>query len=121
VRPLLFGHDCNAMEKKIIGEKLHSVILSHCVYTPGIMLEYRSKCRDYMLSMDLGDLVFRTDSLDANVIYQSACSLYEECERHQKHLYDLARFWKDKTRKARGRVIEIVGGSKIRRSGDAFM
>ena len=36
-----------------IGEKLHSVALACCAYTPSIMLEYQPKCRDFMTSLDL--------------------------------------------------------------------
>jgi len=34
-----------------VGVKLHAVVLATCAYVPALMVEYRPKCRDYMLSI----------------------------------------------------------------------
>ncbi len=47
-----------------VGQKLHSVVLAHCVHTPAYALEYRPKCREYMVSVGQEHLVMRTDALD---------------------------------------------------------
>ncbi len=36
-----------------IGMKLHAVVLACCGRVPAVMMEYRPKCRDFMLSMGL--------------------------------------------------------------------
>lgn len=79
----------NALEQQdvFIGEKLHSVVLANCVYTPAIMLEYRTKCRDYMLSTNQSDCSFRTDEIDADLIYDKIHALYDNAEQYQSHLF----------------------------------
>src|SRR5690606_34811502 len=79
-----------AMEQQdvFIGEKLHSVVLANCAYTPAIMLEYRTKCRDYMLLTEQESLTFRTDRLDLGEIYPALVALYGDVSSHQRHLYD---------------------------------
>ncbi|MCP4799530.1 MAG: polysaccharide pyruvyl transferase family protein [bacterium] len=47
-----------------VGVKLHAVVLAICGIVPSIMLEYRPKCRDFMLSINQGDLSFRTDAFN---------------------------------------------------------
>jgi len=93
-----------------IGEKLHSVILAHCVYTPAIMLEYRTKCRDYMLSMDLEEWTYRTDNLDADLIVKRLYQLYENSEQHQQHLFLQMQRWKNTLRVATDQVKTIIAG-----------
>lgn len=51
-----------------VGVKLHAVVLAICGLVPSIMLEYRPKCRDFMLSIDQGDLSFRTDTFQGTEI-----------------------------------------------------
>ena len=79
-----------AMEQQdvFIGEKLHSVVLANCAYTPAIMLEYRTKCRDYMLLTGQENLTYRTDRLDPDEIYAALVALYGDTSSHQRHLYD---------------------------------
>lgn len=79
-----------AMEQQdvFIGEKLHSVVLANCAYTPAIMLEYRTKCRDYMLLTGQESLTFRTDRLDLDEIYQALIALYGDISSHQRHVYN---------------------------------
>jgi len=70
-----------------IGEKLHSVVLANCAYTPAVMLEYRTKCRDYMQLTDQESLTFRTDRLNLDEIYEALETLYGDVSYHQQHLY----------------------------------
>jgi len=44
-----------------VGMKLHGVALATCAYVPSLMVEYRPKCRDYMLAINQGDKVVRAD------------------------------------------------------------
>lgn len=71
-----------------IGQKLHSVILAHCAYTPAIMLEYRPKCADYMASMDLEDYNFRCDRLDLNVVMDAFDDIMKRSTDYQAQLFE---------------------------------
>lgn len=59
-----------------IGEKLHSVVLSMCTNTPSIMLEYRPKCLDFMMSMGLEEFNIRTDKLFLEQLISLVDKLY---------------------------------------------
>lgn len=48
-----------------LGMRLHSVVLATCAYVPSIMVEYRPKCRDFMLSIDCENSIIRSDNIDA--------------------------------------------------------
>ena len=39
----------------LIGVRLHSAVLASCVGVPPILFAYRSKCQDFMSSMDIED------------------------------------------------------------------
>jgi len=71
----------------LIGEKLHSVILAMCVYTPSIMLEYRPKCLDFMKSMDLEKFNVRTDMLSIDLIMDLINELYVHPDAIQDHIF----------------------------------
>jgi polysaccharide pyruvyl transferase WcaK-like protein len=100
----------DALEQQdvFIGEKLHSVVLAHCVYTPAVMLEYRTKCRDYMLSVNQSDCSFRTDALDADLIHDKICALYANTAQHQSHLYTQLQQLKANLHRAAQDVITIL-------------
>ncbi len=88
-----------------VGQKLHSVILADCVYTPTIMLEYRPKCLDYMLSMDRERWVHRTDGLDASQIYHQIGELYGQLPAQQEQIHQRMAGWKMKLTDAAQKVI----------------
>lgn len=46
-----------------IGVKLHSVILAMCAGVPSIMIEYRPKCRDFMMSVDMENFSINIDEV----------------------------------------------------------
>lgn len=66
-----------------VGQKLHSVVLAHCVYTPAFALAYRPKCIDYMASMDLLEHTTRTDRLCVDRVLDEAERLLENGPAHQ--------------------------------------
>lgn len=69
-----------------VGQKLHSVVLAHCTYTPAVALEYRPKCLDYMASMGEEDRVFRTDRLDVDGVLAAVEEAVDDTEAIQAHL-----------------------------------
>ena len=77
-----------------IGEKLHSVIFATCVYTPSIMLEYRPKCLDFMLSMGLEEFTVRTDGLSIDLILNLIQRLSENLEGIQDRMFEKTSYYK---------------------------
>lgn len=68
--PYLPGHDevqpavdLLASADLVVSERLHGAVLAAAAGTIPVMVEYRPKLRDFARSMNLGDLVIRTDSL----------------------------------------------------------
>ncbi len=78
-KTMLFLEGCDLF----IGEKLHSVVLAMCAATPCIMLEYRPKCLDFMMSMNMERYNLRIDqiSLDKLIFYTQ--ELYENLDKLQ--------------------------------------
>ncbi|OFZ46845.1 MAG: hypothetical protein A2381_04400 [Bdellovibrionales bacterium RIFOXYB1_FULL_37_110] len=70
-----------------IGLKLHSVVLSHCAYTPSIMLEYRPKCLDYMMSVGEEDNCFRLDKIHEEILFHKISELYLDQDKYINRLY----------------------------------
>lgn len=100
----------DAMEKQdlFVGEKLHSVVLATCVGTPSIMLEYRTKCLDFMRSIDRGHCTFRTDEFQADQVYDLAYHLYDNLEREQRHIHRQVQKYKCRLRVAADRVCTLL-------------
>lgn len=46
-----------------LGLKLHAVILAICAGVPGVMVEYRPKCRDFMETLGQQDRCIRCDAI----------------------------------------------------------
>ena len=47
----------------LIGEKLHSLVLSAATYTPFITLEYDPKCRDFVETLGMEKYILRTNEV----------------------------------------------------------
>lgn len=92
-----------------VGEKLHSVVFACCVYTPAVMLEYRTKCLDFMLSINRGEWTFRTDELDVERVYQAVTDLYAATDDHQQALFGEMQRWKRELRAAADEVMQLMG------------
>lgn len=69
-----------------IGEKLHSVILACCANTPSIMLEYRPKCLDFMLSMELEEFNVRNDNVTVDFLLHLTNKLYADITCYQQKI-----------------------------------
>ncbi len=92
----------------VIGEKLHSVILAHCVHTPAIMLEYRPKCLDYMLSMGMEKFNIRTNEISYRVIINLLEELYSKTNLIQKQLKGKIDFYKQLQLKAAENIQKLL-------------
>ena len=53
-----------------VGLKLHAVALATCAYVPSVMIDYRPKCRDYMMSIGLKDATIRADIFSADHVWE---------------------------------------------------
>ena len=89
---LKFLHTCDV----VIGEKLHSVILAHCTHTPAIMLEYRPKCLDYMMSMEMENFNIKTNNIDVLNIIELVNEIYSDTYYYQKKLKAKTDYYKNK-------------------------
>ena len=77
-----------------IGQKLHSVIFAMCVHTPSIMLEYRPKCLDFMMSMDMEEFTMRTDNLDIEKILFLIDKLENDLYGFQEKIWQKVNFYR---------------------------
>ena len=96
-----------------VGLKLHSAVLAHCSYTPAILVGYRPKCLDYMLTMGLQRWHVRCDEADPTALSEMVDALYGELDEHQEMLYErCSRFDRELRRYAAhiwGALSEMVG------------
>jgi polysaccharide pyruvyl transferase WcaK-like protein len=110
-RPISIFSDYTSVDKVVdflekcdifVGEKLHSVILAMCAHTPSIMLEYRPKCLDFMMSMKQEEFNVRTDMLSLDSIIDLVDKLYENLEYYQDKIHEQINYYKEiQTRKAK--------------------
>jgi polysaccharide pyruvyl transferase WcaK-like protein len=70
-----------------VGMRLHSVALATCAYVPSIMLEYRPKCRDYMMSIGQEDVTIRTDHFEGENVWEMIQTLSSQRQRISELLY----------------------------------
>jgi len=61
-----------------IGFKLHSVILAMCAHVPSIMIEYRPKGQDFMASVRLEELCFRTEEVEPSLLLESLSGVVQQ-------------------------------------------
>ncbi len=74
-----------------VGMKLHSVALAMCGYVPSVMLEYRPKCRDFMMSVDQQHNNIRTDQFKADHVWEIVKGFDANRPQASRLLYDAIR------------------------------
>ena len=94
-----------------IGERLHSVIFASCTYTPCVMLEYRTKCLDFMASINCQQWNIRTDKLDLDFIVDQIRYFYTNMEGHQQLIFSEVQNKVRSLNQAREDVLKIVAES----------
>lgn len=92
----------------LIGEKLHSVVLAHCVYTPALMLAYRTKCLDYMESVGCREWAFQTNELDSDLIIDRLRELYAQVNSCQHFLLEQLQIRKGQLQEASRTVCALL-------------
>ncbi len=98
------------MEKQdvFLGIKLHSVILSYCANTPGIMVEYRPKCRDFMNSIGMDELNIRIVRFNPQEAKMMVERVYENLETFRARGNKVCLGYKDELIKQAKIVSELV-------------
>ncbi|MBT9314750.1 polysaccharide pyruvyl transferase family protein [Leptothoe spongobia] len=91
-----------------IGERLHSSIFATCAYTPTIMLEYRTKCLDFMASIHCEDWNIRTDKLELDTVVGHIKYFHNNMEKHQRLLFSEMQDKVKTLHTARTEVINII-------------
>jgi hypothetical protein len=71
-----------------VGMKLHAVVLATCAYVPSVMVEYRPKCRDYMMLIDHEKSTVRTDRMRASEVWGMIEEYSIVRRRLSERLYD---------------------------------
>lgn len=92
-----------------IGEKLHSVVLALCANTPSLMLAYRPKCLDFMLSMDLDRFCVRTDRLSLDGIVDLIEELAQHIESYQLRISQKATAFHDLQKARAAEIADRIG------------
>jgi polysaccharide pyruvyl transferase WcaK-like protein len=58
----------------VVGERLHACVIAAAVETPFVPVEYRPKLRDFAASVEIEDLVIRTDELSDGLLIDHVAS-----------------------------------------------
>ena len=87
--------------KAIIGERLHSIVLSATTYTPFISLEYNTKCLEFAENMEFQDYQIRTSEIDYTILLE----LFEKLIDRWPSLHDKL---KGKVEYFRGRLLDFT-------------
>ena len=80
----------------LLGFKLHTIVLGHCVGTPAIMLGYNDKCFDYMDSMGLTTYCHRTDQLNIALLRQQLIEIHDNFKEYQSYLHNWTNYYQNK-------------------------
>jgi hypothetical protein len=79
----------------MIGVRLHSAVLATCVGVPPILVAYRSKCEDFLASMDLRDSAVKlTDEAKAISHLQEQWRSIRSSPALPLQIYQRAKSWK---------------------------
>jgi len=92
-----------------VGTRLHSVVLATCAYVPSVMLEYRPKCKDYMMSIGQETNTIRTDKFKAEDVWDIVKTWNIERTKVSQELYRSIKVLRDKQRvKAKELMKEMI-------------
>jgi len=93
-----------------VGTRLHSAVLATCAYVPSIMLEYRPKCRDYMMSIGQEDYTIRTDKFKAEDVWDIVIDWNSKRESLSEALYQSIKPLRDKQRAKAEELMKTMMG-----------
>ncbi|MFH1417809.1 MAG: polysaccharide pyruvyl transferase family protein [Planctomycetota bacterium] len=102
--------DALASCSALIGVRLHSAVLATCAGVPPILLGYRDKCLDFMLSMGLGDAHIDLAEIDAASSENRIEHLLCNPPLSRIEIVDRAQRWAEAQRAYVSRVIGVGRG-----------
>lgn len=79
-----------------LAVRLHTAVLSCCVGVPPLMLGYRNKCLDFMLSMDLEDWHIGLEHAEPGEILTRTRALVNQAESLRPLILQRALHWKQR-------------------------
>jgi hypothetical protein len=88
--------DLIASCKVLIGQRLHSAVLSAATFTPFVSLEYRPKCSQFSESVKMLDYSIRTDSVTAEHVLRLFQNLMNDWCRAKKNLASTVEAYREK-------------------------
>jgi len=100
--------DLIASCKVLIGQRLHSTILSAATFTPFISLEYRPKCFQFSESVQMLDYTVRTDRVTAEQIINAFQNLVDDWSRINMTLASAVNAFREKQRIFANRIISDI-------------
>jgi len=89
----------------LIGEKLHSIVLSASTYTPFISLEYRPKCRAFSELMGFSKYTIRTDEMSSGRVIKLLDELIVNWDRMRSKLIENVETYRKKLREAATKIM----------------
>lgn len=92
-----------------VGMKLHSVALAMCAYVPSVMLEYRPKCRDFMMFLDQQDNNIRTDEFRAYDVWEIVKAWGANRPQASRLLYDSIKPVMENQKRRAMEIINLLG------------
>jgi Polysaccharide pyruvyl transferase len=92
----------------VLGERLHSVVMSVAAHTPCVAVEYRPKLRDFMRSLDREKLALRPDRGTAAELRNAVTSLAENRDHESAQLAHMVDVFNARLRDAARRVLLAV-------------
>ncbi|MFX1535498.1 MAG: polysaccharide pyruvyl transferase family protein [Promethearchaeota archaeon] len=100
--------DFIASSKVLIGQRLHSVVLSAAAFTPFICLEYRPKCLHFSESVAMLDYTVRTDRVTAEKILQLFQNLMNKWVQTRNKLAGVVKAYRETQRLFADRITRDV-------------
>ncbi|MGA3146696.1 MAG: polysaccharide pyruvyl transferase family protein [Acidimicrobiales bacterium] len=91
-----------------VGQKLHATIFATMQRIPAIMLEYRPKCLDFMMSIGMERFSVRTDAVDPRGLAEKVHELVDTRDRIACELDSKVLSYKEKQRNAAASLESVL-------------
>jgi GT2 family glycosyltransferase len=100
--------DLLASADLVVAERLHAAVLAAAAGTIPVMVEYRPKLRDFAQSIDLADLVIKTDALGGDALTKLSQEAHENRAAHLERITPAVANFRARQREAPGRIRALV-------------
>lgn len=103
------GLDLLATSQLVVAERLHGAVLAAAAGTVPVMVEYRPKLRDFAQSVDLADLVLRSDALAGGALIELVDAALSDRDDHAARMKTRVEEYRSRQAKAAGRIRSLLG------------